>query len=256
MKTFFKALFFLLFTASHTIGAQYPDFGLEPNSGAYIEPDIFMINADSEKVSLTDQIDKTTILNLVYYNCTQQCPKVLKGINELIAHLPLRLGHDYQIFTIGFNKNGSLDEMHLVREQQRAQAKGTAAAGDGWEFYMLDQENIDKLSENLGYHFYHKDGNYMHAAFLTVISPKGKIINYMYGTQFLVSDFEITYLHALDNEVRGTVPRNLKYCTNYIAPAHHQLHRIAVISGLLVVVSALALFLTLVIKKPSKNYPV
>ena len=229
------------------------NFGLENKTGQYISDSIYLIGTDSVEVKLTDIINKPTILSLVYFGCDQYCPEVMSGTKKLINDLNLKAGREYQVLTISFNENDKLSDIKRISQLYKDSVQMAHKNSEGWKFYMADKENIKKLTNNLGYHYYNKNGNYIHFAFLIVVSGKGKIINYMYGYKFLPLDFLITYQYVINNTERVTVPRDMVYCTNYIAPADNKLHQVAVISGIFILLSALSLFMFLVLKKKEIN---
>jgi len=228
------------------------DFGIVNNTGDYISNEIKLLDIDSNKIRLTELIDKTTIISLISYDCEDFCPKVTNGLIELIKNLSLIPGRDYQIITIGLRHDMNFKQISEY-SKSALNAIQNKHIGDGWFFFTSDEKNYRLLSQNLGYTYFQENKKNMHIPFLVVISPQKRIVNYMYGTRFLPPDFEITYDHALKNKVRETVSRDLKYCSNYVAPAHEQFHKIVYVFGTFIFLSALTLFLFLVFYKKKSH---
>ena len=253
MKWFVYTVLLFNATGAFSKDIDLEKFGLENKTGQYISDSIYLLGTDSNIVKLTDIINKPTILSLVYFDCDQYCPKIMSGTKKLINDLNLNPGKEYQVLTIGFNEKDKLSDVKKISQLYKDSLQLAHQNPEGWKFYMADKKNIKRLTNSIGYHYYNKDGHYIHFAFLVVVSGNGKIINYMYGYKFLPVDFLITYQYVINNKERSTVPRDLVYCTNFNAPADNKLHRLAVISGIFIILSALSLFMYLVLKRKKIN---
>ncbi len=55
----------------------------------------------------------------------------------------------------------------------------------------------------------------MHAGAIYALSPKGKIVRYLYGTTFLPFDLEMALREASEGRVGPTISRILLYCFSY-----------------------------------------
>jgi protein SCO1/2 len=56
---------------SQTNPVKDPEIGVVEHLDDFIPQDIYLIDEDSQKVVLTDLIDKPTILNFVYFRCPE-----------------------------------------------------------------------------------------------------------------------------------------------------------------------------------------
>ena len=57
---------------------------------------------------------------------------------------------------------------------------------DTWRFLTGDKENIDKLTDAIGFHFKRVGDDFEHPVSVVILAPEGKIIRYMYGTDPLL----------------------------------------------------------------------
>ena len=228
-------------------------FELTDKTGKFISDKIMILDTDSNVIELNKLLNKVTVLSLVYFDCDQNCPKLMEGIYELIRNTREMKDLDYQVLTIGFRPDHHLNKARSVEDHYKEMLKKDNLEQEKWQFFITDTLNTRLLTQNIGYKYYHDNDRYMHTSLLTVVSPGGKIINYMYGTRFLALDFEMTWQNAIHEIPRITVPRNIKYCANYRAPAHEHLHKMAIIFGLSILLCSVTLFLWLVFKRKSRN---
>ena len=84
-----------------------------------------------------------------------------------------------------------------------------------WRFLTADSVNIARITDAVGFR-YMKDGdNYIHSAVLTIVSPKGKITRYIYGTDFLPFDLKLALMEASEGKIGTTIAKVVSLCFSY-----------------------------------------
>ena len=95
-----------------------------------------------------------------------------------------------------------------------------------------------------------KEGKeYIHPGTLIVISPKGKITRYLYGSDhFLPFDLKMAIAEAAEEKSGPTINKMLKYCFTYDPEGQKYVLNFTKISGSIILLLAILLLGTLVIK--------
>lgn len=165
----------------------------------------------------------------------------------------LEMGDDYQVYTISFSHTESPP---LARKKKKTYQK-LVSHGDtdnSWKFFTGDSTTISRLLDQVGFKV-KKDGKeYIHPGTLIVISPKGKITRYLYGsTYFLPFDLKMAIVEAEDEKSGPTINKMLKYCFSYDPEGQKYVLNFTKISGSIILLIALTLLGTLVIRGRSKK---
>lgn len=244
------------FTALAQINPTNPQssdqVGIYEHLDDYIRDDIQLIDKDSTLVNLKSLIDKPTVFAFIYYNCPGLCSPLLGGLAEVIDRTDMKLGEDYQVITISFNPN---DYPSLGKKKKANYVKGMTNPIDEehWIWLTGDSLNIEKITDNLGFKFIKEGKEYVHAAAIMVVSPKGKITRYLHGTYFLPFDLKMSVVES-SKEVSGpTINKVLEFCFSYDPEGKTYVFNITKISGTIILGFALILLAFLVFKRKKSN---
>lgn len=221
--------------------------GLTEKLGSFVSGDLMFRNEDSVLVNLKYQIDKPTLLTLVYYQCPDVCDPLMMGVAELIDRSDVEIGKDYQVLTVSFNWD---ETPVLARKKKKMMSEHLATKGaiDNWHFFTGDSANIMELTREVGYGFYRKGNDFFHPAVSILLSPSGKVVNYMNGILYNPVEFGMIVKSAGEEKVSTTMIRRLKYCFNYDPEGRHRYRRVVTASGGIILLGA---FLILLIFPPS-----
>lgn len=219
----------------------------------YIPMDVILIDEHGDTVIIGDLIDKPTILNFVYFRCPGICSPLMDGLADAMDATDLVLGKDYQAMTISFDhredtflavkkKNNYLNLM-----DKKEQAK------EGWRFFTSDSANIKALTEATGFRFKPTGNDFIHAATLIILDPKGKITRYMNGIYFLPFELKMSLLDAAESKSGPTINRVLQYCYSYDPEGQRYVLNITKVTGTLILFMGVILFLVLVLVRKRKT---
>lgn len=188
--------------------------GIEEHLGRQIPADLTFRDEGGQPVKLISLVKKPTILALVYFECPGICTPVLTSMAEVFGQVGLKPDRDYNVVTVSFNPE---DTPSLAREK-KANYMNLVKGGfpsQSWRFLTGDKKNIDRLCDTVGFR-YQKDGDqFLHAASLFVLSPKGKITRYLYGTDYLPFDVKMALVEAGEGRTGPTINKMLRYCFAY-----------------------------------------
>jgi len=191
-------LIFSFHRLSGNIPVEQPDFGIDEKLGAMLPGGIHMLNEDSVPVLLNELITKPTLLVFVYYNCTDQCPKMLGGVAELANFADAIPGLDYGIITISIDHRESSALTRKIKQEYLQQIRKPVDQYF-WRFFTSDSLTIALLTDATGWKFRHSGTTFIHPTASILVTPNKLISQYFYGTYFNYMHFDFSVDQAARN---------------------------------------------------------
>lgn len=210
--------------------------GIKEQLGHNIPLDLQFTNEDGNKVTLKEYFDKPVILALVYYRCPGICTPLLNELQVVVDRVKMQPGKDFRVVTISFDP-GETHETAFEKRANYLKLMKREFPLEAWSFLVGDDENIKKITEavGFGYTLDETGKEYRHAGALTILSPEGKIVRYLFGLQYLSLDLQMAIIEASEGRV-GTIRANvLKYCFSYDSENKKYSLNIVKISGLFII---------------------
>ena len=199
---------------------ELTDVGIEEHLGDNIPLDLEFTNSSNEKVKLSEYFldNKPVILNLVYLNCPRVCNYAISGVVDVVNKLSsVYLGRDFKILTISFDERDNFKDSKLKISDFFKLMNDEQNPKGNWHFLTGDAENINKLTQSVGWKF-KKDGDeFAHPSSLIILTPDGKVARYLYGIQQNQQDLRLALLEASKGEIGDSklVNRVLLYCYHF-----------------------------------------
>ncbi|ROL57772.1 SCO family protein [Bacteroidetes/Chlorobi group bacterium Naka2016] len=250
-----KAIVFivLLFLSIPVFGNENDvEVGIVEKLGNKIPLDLVFTNDKGKKIQLKEIIDKPTILMFVYYHCPGICSPLLTGVSEVVDKADIIPGKDYRLVTVSFDHTETWDKAEKWKENH---LKGLErqVSSDGWYFLVGDSISVRKLTNAVGFYFKPDGkGDFIHGAALYSIAPDGKIIRYLFGTEFNPFDFKMAVLEAEKGIPLPTVNRLLKFCYSYDPQGRRYMFNFTRVFGTIMLLG-LAIFFIILVSKPRKK---
>lgn len=216
MKKLFFALFALIFLNAKAQVYQpgsTGQVGITEHLGEQIPMDLKFINEKKDTVLLRDLITKPTVLSFVYFDCPGICTPILESISEVIETMDLKLGEDYNVLSISFNKNDNADK--AAAKKGNLVCEHCTAKNKYWQYLTGDSTSIEKIITSVGFAVKRTGNDFLHAGVIIVVSPDGKITRYLYGTRFMPMDLKLAIIEAEKGLPRPTIHRVLEFCYSY-----------------------------------------
>ena len=188
--------------------------GIDPRLGSFIPMDATFHDEDGRPVTLGQLIHKPAIMALVYLHCKNVCSILLENLAVALDRLPAEPGKDYLALAISFDEN---ETPAVARENKEMYLKMIARPfpAGGWRFLTGDRENIRRLTEAVGFHFKRVGMDFEHPVTLTILSPEGKIIRYLYGIDISPLELKMSLLEASEGRIGPAVAQVLRFCFSY-----------------------------------------
>jgi protein SCO1 len=256
----FRLLAFLIFFYGSNLFAQQPfddktkdpEIGIVEHLDSYLPSDIFLIDENNQRVSLTSLIDKPTIINWVYFRCPGICSPLMEGLANVMDQSDLVPGVDYQVLTISFDPQETIDLGIKKKANYLKLVNKKETIAKGWKFFVSDTVSIEKGTNATGFKYKRTGKDYAHAAAITVVSPKGKITRYLTGIYFLPFDFKMAIIESSKGMSAPTITKIMQYCFSYDPIGKAYVLNVTKISGTLILFVAILFFLVLIFKPKRK----
>lgn len=183
--------------------------------GEYIPGDIELIDENGNSINIGEFITKPTILMFVYYECPGICTPLLTEVADVLG----KTNFDYdkipfQLLTVSFDPRDK-PEIAAKKRINYLKQVGKPLPSDIWRFFTGTQENINKLTNAVGFSYQRAGLDFTHPGGLILLSPERKIVRYLYGIEFLPFEFKMGIMEAAQGKVSPTTAKLLRYCFSY-----------------------------------------
>jgi len=168
--------------------------------GGKVAGDYVLQDASGNSFKLGDLPDKPLILVLSYFTCDGACSVInrvlantLKGVDRW------KLGRDYQVLTVSFDKHDTPATMRAFMHKM-----GYERLPNGWRMAtMANRKDIDRLAASIGFKFFWspRDRIFLHPSVYTMLSPTGQITRYLYAGKVDADDVELAITKAMGGEI-------------------------------------------------------
>lgn len=190
--------------------------GLDEHVGAQVPPGLVFSDTSGRLVTLGSYFDghRPVLLVLEYAHCRMLCSVVLHAVADAIVASKQAVGRDYLPVIVSIDPNESpetashrqdllLDEIHHAG--QRAV----------WPYLIGDQPMISKLAATLGFRYVWdpKTEQFAHPAVVFLLTPHGKIAEYLRGVAF--PDFDDAVSRARDGTQTSSTTSDILRCFHF-----------------------------------------
>lgn len=191
---------------------------ITPHIGAKINLDLEFTAENGYQVPLRQLFGKgkPVILNFVYYKCPMLCNLVLNGQTAAMRDLVWTAGKEFDVVTISIEPEERFDLAQL-KKKFYLEAYGRPGAGSGWHFLTDYQGNTKRLADQVGfqYRWDAKTEQWAHAAAIMLLTPDGRISQYLYGVRFKDRDLRLGLTEASEGKLGTIGDKLLLFCFHY-----------------------------------------
>lgn len=216
--------------------------GIRENLGGIIPADIEVIDESGAKVPIGSLIKRPVVLTLAYYRCTKLCADIRVGLASAVDRLGSVAGRDFDLLTVSFDERDTPSAAAKKRRDFAMLLKRPVPEGS-WRFLTADAPNIVRLSDATGLGFERQADGFIHPAALVVISPKGRVIRYLYGLTVLPRDLDLAIAEASAERTGPTIPKTLLFCYRFDSSKKGYVLDWMKLSGLFILSSAAIFFI-------------
>lgn len=172
-----------------TVGYTPPplrDIGVDEKRDAQIPLTLAFTNESGKPVLLSELIkDRPVVLQLGYYECPMLCDLIADGWVESISQLDLKLGKDFDVISISISPQETF-KTAAIKKQSFLRRVNKPISGDAVHYLVGSANNIKAITEATGYQYKYLPSNrqYSHPAVIIVLTPEGRIAQYLYGVKY------------------------------------------------------------------------
>jgi protein SCO1/2 len=225
--------------------------GVDEKLGGRVPLDAPLVNEKGETVTLGSLIQGPTILSIVYYKCTNECGALLTGMASALRTFADDPRTAPNVITM------SVDESETTADAAKARSIAFEAIekpypADRWRFLTGPEKSITRITTAVGFRFVKKADDVDHPLCLIVLSPDGRIVRYIMGTEFLPMDISMSLMEASKGAIQPTIARVLRVCFSYDPKSHRFVFNILKVSAT-VIFTLLGVFIVYLIVSGHKR---
>lgn len=186
--------------------------------GEQVPLDTFFTDENGKTVALRSYFgEKPVVLILAYYRCPMLCSQVLSGAASAFRKLGFRIGNQFTALTVSFDPRETPALAAAAKNTYVQQYGDSAAAAVGWHFLTGQKDQIDRLTNAVGFHYAYipQNGQYAHAAGLVVLTPAGKVSRYFYGVRYPSEDLRLALVQSSREKIGSVVDQIVLFCCTY-----------------------------------------
>ena len=214
------------------------EVGISEKLGTTIPLDLALKDEDGKTVTLRQLIDKPTILTLNYFRCAGICTPQLGGVAEVLNRTQAIPGQDFQVLTVSFDERDEPEVAAQKRTNYLSEIKRPFPPA-AWRFLTGPGVTTKALADAVGFKFKRVNDDFVHAAAIIFISPKGQVTRYMYGTTYLPADLQLAAQEASRGEAQPTINKFLKFCFSYDPAGRRYVLNTTTIGATVIILGAL-----------------
>jgi protein SCO1 len=187
------------------------DVGIDEKLGSQVALDAVLKDENGKDATLRQYVDKPTILIFNYFRCPGICPVLINSVVDVVNRMQLEPGKEYRIVAVSFDHTDT-PEMARQKKANYLNQMRRPFSPDNWHFLTGTAENVKAVADSAGFQYRQQGEMYVHPGAIMVLTPKGILSRYLYGTSFLAADVEIAVKEAAEGGVLPSISRVLAFC--------------------------------------------
>jgi protein SCO1/2 len=195
--------------------------GIDQRLNTQLPLNLAFTDDTGQQVKLASYFGKRpAILALVYYRCPMLCSEELDGLTsslEMVRYVP---GKDFDIIVVSIDPSEGTD-LAAAKKREYVKRYGRPETANGWHFLTGTQQNIDALTQAVGFRYVKLTVpgsslmQYAHASSIQIVTPEGKLAQYYMGVEYSPKDMLLGLDEASSNRIGSPVDNILTYCYHY-----------------------------------------
>jgi len=228
------------------------DVGIDEKLGSQVALDTPLRDENGSEVTLRQYVDKPTILMFNYFRCPGICPVLINSLVDVVNRTDLEPGKDFRLVAVSFDPT---DTPELAREKKANYLNQMKRpfSPDSWHFLTGTAESTKAVARSAGFNYRQERDMYVHPGAVMVLTPKGVLSRYLYGTTFLPAEVAMAVQEAAGGRVLPSIARVLSFCYVDDPKGRDRVFSVTRFAGAAIVVIA-GVFLVFVLRgKPRKR---
>lgn len=190
--------------------------GFDQELGAQVPLDAMFHAANGKRVTLRNLLrGKPVLLVPGYFTCKTLCSVVRTGVANGVQRSGFMPGRQFDVVLVSIDpKETPADARHA---QHMDAANQPGAGVTQWHYLTGTQASIAPLMHTIGfrYMFDARSDQFDHATGIVVLTPQGKVSQYLFGVQFPPETLRLALVNASHGEVGNIIDRLVLLCCQY-----------------------------------------
>ncbi|SEV84959.1 SCO family protein [Luteibacter sp. 329MFSha] len=190
--------------------------GLDQRLGAMVPMEARLTDADGRTRSLASIADgKPLALAFGYYRCPNLCDLTLHGLARAAATMPLDPAKDYRIVFVSIAQDETTADARSARDMLATM--DPHARVDAWTLATTAPSTVQSLTHAVGFRYFRdpRDGQYVHPAGLTIVTPDGRVSRYFFGVDHDPASLRLALVEASGGRLGTVIDRLVLFCQHY-----------------------------------------
>lgn len=190
--------------------------GFDQNLGRQVPLDARFREANGASVSLRQLLHgKPTLLVPGYFDCKNICGVVRSGVANAVRRSGLKPGDEFNVVLVSINPQETPADAHTAQSNDALAHPGAGVAH--WHYLTGAQADIAPLMHAIGFRYIYdkRDGQYAHATGIVLLTPRGRVTQYLFGVQFAPETLRLSLVAASQRRIGNIVDRLLLLCCAY-----------------------------------------
>lgn len=215
--------------------------GFEQRIGAQVPLDLAFNDAAGRPVQLRDLLgDRPTVLVPGYFGCTNICSVVRSGVAQAVARAGLKPGEQFNVVLVSIDPHET-PATAATAKRNDATMHADASIGQ-WHYLTGTRAASEALMRAIGFSYYFdkRNGQYDHDAGIVLLSPQGRVTQYLFGVSFVPQTLRLAVIDASHGKLGSIVDHFLLLCCNYDPSTGHYsliIHRVMQVLGIATVIT-------------------
>ena len=219
-------MFVLMLTANVCLAAPTahvrapPDLhqrvGFDQQLGAQVPLDAVFHDATGKAVHLRDLLHgKPVLLVPGYFTCRTLCSVVRTGVAKGVRGTGFTPGKQFDVVLVSIDPHETPADARHAKQMDAANHPG--AGVPQWHYLSGAQTAIAPLMHGIGfrYMFDARSDQFDHATGIVVLTPAGKVSQYLFGVQFSAETLRLALVNASHGSVGTIIDRLVLLCCQY-----------------------------------------
>jgi len=212
----FSFLFYTIAAPNSLSDEQLLQIKFDQKLNSQILPDLIFRDETGKRIRLGDYFGKRpTVLILGYFGCPMLCTLVLNGAVSTFQDLKWSVGENFDVIDVSIDPN---ETPQLAAEKKNTYVRSYGRGNpDGWHFLTGDKNVIQKLADEVGFHFAWDPAikQFAHPSGLVILTPDGRVSHYIFGVTYSAADVNSALRDASAEKTGSPVEQFILLCFHY-----------------------------------------
>jgi protein SCO1/2 len=167
-----------------------------------------------QEVGFDQHLGETIPLDLAFRDETGAISlNGLAGALEVLSFVP---GQEFEVVTVSFDP-AETPELAAAKKKAYLARYRRPGAHAGWHFLTGPKESVDALTRAVGFRYVWDEATkqFAHPAGLLVLTPEGRISQYLFGVEYSPKDLRLALVDAAGGRIGNVADQLLLYCYRY-----------------------------------------